>query len=395
MIVISFPWFSIGDGLAWKPCYRGGRSASVPLKRNWLNTLNHRPLATRKTGTLGSSKLFSTPTVPPISPPPPPPSSGTIATGDASHQGILYRIPIIGLVFKCIASIIEFIKPSSKATALNLVLSFLLARMWWKYSVPTWIKRNVYSMLPRQWVPAPQTVTGSEKAAPLEDIDAGESGGLFSLPALAGKLGTLLSMAKEQLQSPLEGFALQGALLATLHVMDKKGDAADEWNSYFSSAGDPYPLKDANELLDGLHLSDWAYLSETAELRRYLQGLNFTLVRHVQTDEPGRVGHYVAMDPIEKIAFIVVKGTSELNDMITDACGVPVRYNLTTQYSEGSPSNISCHEGVLTASLDLADDVQPLVEELFVPAGYRIRLIGHSLGAVRSNYDTFRIQLNW
>jgi len=253
-------------------------------------------------------------------------------------------------------------------------------RMWWKYSIPGWVKKNVYSFLPSRWRPEGQTVTGSEKAAP-ESMGDGDSTGLFSLPTLANKLGNLLNMAKEQLQSPLEGFALQGSLVAALQVMDKKGEAAEEWNSYYSSAGQPYPIEDPTELLDGLHLSDWAYLEETSELRRYLNGLNFTLVRHTKTDEPGRVGHYVAINPEEKLALITVKGTSELNDMITDACGVPVRYNLTNHYSDDSPLNISCHEGVLTASLDLADDVQPLVEELLIPSGYRIRFIGHSLGA--------------
>ena len=252
--------------------------------------------------------------------------------------------------------------------------------MWWKYSIPGWVKKNVYSFLPSRWRPEGQTVTGSEKAAP-ESMGDGDSTGLFSLPTLANKLGNLLNMAKEQLQSPLEGFALQGSLVAALQVMDKKGEAAEEWNSYYSSAGQPYPIEDPTELLDGLHLSDWAYLEETSELRRYLNWLNFTLVRHTKTDEPGRVGHYVAINPEEKLALITVKGTSELNDMITDACGVPVRYNLTNHYSDDSPLNISCHEGVLTASLDLADDVQPLVEELLIPSGYRIRFIGHSLGA--------------
>lgn len=317
-----------------------------------------------------TSRLFSVPKVLPVT------DAATGVVADPNARNLLFRIPFFGFLFKAFASL----KPPTRSTMLNLVLATLLARMWWKYSVPTWIKRNVYKVLPRQWAPARQKVTGSEKAAP-EMSPEGEGGGLFSLPALASKLGNLFNMASEQLQSPLEGFALQGALVATLDVMDKKGEAADEWNSYFSSAGEPYVVKDTTELLDGLHLSDWAYLEETTELRRYLQGLNFTLVRHVKTDEPGRVGHYVAIDPKNKLALVSVKGTSEINDMITDACGVPVRHNLTNAYADAGPLKISCHEGVLTASLDLADDVQPLVEELFVPSGYHIRLIGHSLGA--------------
>ena len=361
----------LAKGLVWdRPWQRPGTS----LRQSQQSFFRHAALAKPcPVAYHGASRLFSSPNVPPASD-----GMASVVKETATSQNMLFRIPVFGFIFKAIASL----KLPSRSTMLSLILAILLARMWWKYSVPTWIKRNVYKALPSRWAPAPQTVTGSERAAPLEaEADTGETGGLFSLPVLASKLGNLFSMAKEQLQSPLEGFALQGSLVATLQIMDKQGEAAEEWNSYYSSAGDPYAVNDTTELLDGLHLSDWAYLEETTELRRHLQGLNITLVRHVKTDEPGRVGHYVGLDTKNKLALITVKGTSELNDMITDACGVPVRYNLTRPYADDAPLNISCHEGVLTASLDLADDVQSLVEELFVPAGYSIRLIGHSLGA--------------
>ena len=313
------------------------------------------------------SQLFSVQSVPSSAA-----TAGT-ALAEGTYQNFLFRIPILGTLFKFFASC----KAPSRATLLNMILVSLLARMWWKYSVPIWIKRNVYKVLPKRWIPPPQTVTGSYRAAP---APSSEQEGLFSLPALTDKLRTLFSMAKVQLKSPLEGFALQGALLATLQIMDDKGAAADEWNSYYASSGNAHEVKDSTELLDGLHLSDWAYLEETVELQRYVHGLNCTLIRHVKTDEPGRVGHYVAINPKEKLAFIIVKGTSELNDMITDACGVPVRHNITKP-DEETPWNISCHEGVLTASLALAEEVQVLLEEFFIPTGYHVRFMGHSLGA--------------
>lgn len=340
-----------------------GESSSLREPSSWAKLSKFSPKVVVPAST---SRLFSAA----------PSGAVTNAVAETTTQNLLFRIPVLGFFFKVIASF----KLPSRSTTLNIILATLLARMWWKYSVPKWIKRNVYKVLPSQWVPAPQAVTGSDNAAPLP-MEKGEDGGLVSLPALALKLGNLFNYFKEQLQTPLEGYALQGAVLATLQAMDTKDNAAEEWNTYYSSAGEPYEIADKTQLIDGLHLSDWGYLEETTQLRRYLQGLNFTLIRHVRTDEPGRVSHYVAMDPKEKLALIVVKGTSELGDLVTDACGVPARHNLTGSFADGAPLNISCHEGILEASLNLAEDVQPLVEELLVPAGYRIRLIGHSLGA--------------
>jgi len=147
--------------------------------------------------------------------------------------------------------------------------------------------------------------------------------------------------------------------------------------------------------IDLLHLADWAYLTETNDIRSKLQeqeansdnNYQWSLIRHVKTDEPGRVGHYLALDQNSKTALVAVKGTSALSDMITDACGLPVRFNVTEINNENDDddtdtySTISCHEGILDASLALYEDVLPLVEQLFLPAGYRVLLVGHSLGA--------------
>jgi Lipase (class 3) len=113
-----------------------------------------------------------------------------------------------------------------------------------------------------------------------------------------------------------------------------------------------------------------------------LRAVNFTMVRHARADAPGRVGHFIAIDEKKKIALISVKGTSSLSDFVTDACGTPVRYDIPSgPYEVGGPAVISCHEGVLDASLDLLQDIQPLVEHLFLPSGFKVLLTGHSLGA--------------
>ena len=255
---------------------------------------------------------------------------------------------------------------------------------------------------------------------------------------VVGKLSAIMALAQSTTDAvPFEGWQLQGALLASLQmVQDSRRTTAALWDQFYESSGQPLftssakdsddaPESEAgasslysstlkvnlelenttearNELIqrwiDLLHLADWAYLEETSAIRGKLQELNanntddyeWSLVRHVQSDEPGRVGHYLALDRKSRTALIAVKGTSALSDMITDACGVPVRFNVTqcddaiekrTKTTASSITTVSCHEGILDASLALTDDLQPLVEQLFLPAGYRVLLIGHSLGA--------------
>jgi len=253
---------------------------------------------------------------------------------------------------------------------------------------------------------------------------------------VVGKLSAIMALAQSTTDSVVkfEGFQMQGALLASLKmVQDSKKTTAELWDKFYESSGKPLFVSDATTEIDAdlevvvpegedvaappptsntievddspearkellekwidlLHLADWAYLEETNEIRSKLKELaanntdyKWSLVRHVKTDEPGRVGHYLALDTESKTALISVKGTSALSDMITDACGVPVRFNVTTEnigdgLSTSTTSTVSCHEGILDASLALAEDVQPLVENLFLPAGYRVLLIGHSLG---------------
>lgn len=275
-----------------------------------------------------------------------------------------------------------------------------------------------------------QFFTDSSNDDDVDDDDTDEA------DTVVGKLSAIMALAQSTTDTvQFEGFQLQGALLASLQmVQDSKRTTAELWDQFYESSGQPLfvsrsssssssldavadflpgentetaaaapPIatqvenspeartKLIEKVIDLLHLADWAYLEETNEIRTKLKeqaanntDYHWSLVRHVKTDEPGRVGHYLALDSQSKTALISVKGTSALSDMITDACGVPVRFNVTEHNEDGEAytySTVSCHEGILDASLALAEDVQPLVEHLFLPAGYRVLLIGHSLGA--------------
>jgi len=103
----------------------------------------------------------------------------------------------------------------------------------------------------------------------------------------------------------------------------------------------------------------------------------------------------------ERRAIIGVKGTSDLENFMTDLCGASVELDLDVDANEwrrkmkvqpplstdgkDDESNnvvrIRAHEGVAIASRRLADDLKPIVENLLLPQGYRLTIVGHSLGA--------------
>lgn len=82
------------------------------------------------------------------------------------------------------------------------------------------------------------------------------------------------------------------------------------------------------------------------------------------------------------LQIIGIKGTSNFEDMLTDCCGNAVQHEFKDgPFVVGGREEISCHEGILLSSKRLADDLQTFVENVLLPAGYKIKVVGHSLGA--------------
>eukprot|EP00529_Nitzschia_sp_RCC80_P000704 CAMPEP_0113482118 /NCGR_PEP_ID=MMETSP0014_2-20120614/22755_1 /TAXON_ID=2857 /ORGANISM="Nitzschia sp." /LENGTH=889 /DNA_ID=CAMNT_0000375627 /DNA_START=65 /DNA_END=2734 /DNA_ORIENTATION=+ /assembly_acc=CAM_ASM_000159 len=176
-----------------------------------------------------------------------------------------------------------------------------------------------------------------------------------------------------------------------------------------------------------LDMADWAYDEDPSglSLKDLLNEQNYTLVKHDKTPLPGYLGHYVAIPTQQKPnkndeqqrkeerrAVIGLKGTSGLEDFMTDLCGASVELDVDVDAKEwrrkmkiqqqppsssfpsasastdggdddsnNSTVTIRAHEGVAIASRRLADDLKPIVENLLLPQGYRLTIVGHSLGA--------------
>jgi hypothetical protein len=191
---------------------------------------------------------------------------------------------------------------------------------------------------------------------------------------------------------------------------------------------------------EALELATWAYHRDSAKLKGILQTRDYQMVMHDSSTRPGFVAFYVAVSNVHRQLVIGIRGTSTLEDLVTDCCGhaVPLRYDdgkheergsieveaekpheirLSRQFSgesmnsndpeEDSDSDwshfdqveivsgherihvktddgdyhIRCHEGMLLSAQRLCRRIQALIKTWAVDAGYRIILSGHSLGA--------------
>ena len=236
----------------------------------------------------------------------------------------------------------------------------------------------------------------STKASPAEDdkdliLDADD---ISDFGNLGGKLSAVLRVLRDKMPKEgdedggglVSGLNLQFSFLALLQLMRQlKSRRAKERDELYAACGPELTAEQLQPLPMGLEYADWAYDEDPSgkPLKELLDEQGYALLKHDKTAIPGQLGHYVAIakDPKTKTALIGVKGTSSFEDLITDMCGAAVDCELEASFVRGGPTSIRAHDGILLSSRKLADNLQPLVENLLIPQGYRIQLVGHSLGA--------------
>lgn len=236
----------------------------------------------------------------------------------------------------------------------------------------------------------------STKASAAEDdkdliLDADD---ISDFGNLGGKLSAVLRVLRDKMPKEgdedggglVSGLNLQFSFLALLQLMRQlKSRRAKERDELYAACGPELTAEQLRPLPMGLEYADWTYDEDPSgkSLKELLDEQGYALLKHDKTAMPGTLGHYVAIakDPKNKTALIGVKGTSALEDLITDMCSAAVDCELDAPFVRGGPTSIRAHDGILLSSRKLADDLQPLVENLLIPQGYQIQLVGHSLGA--------------
>ena len=188
-------------------------------------------------------------------------------------------------------------------------------------------------------------------------------------------------------QEATDDFNFQASLLALIQLLwQVKSRRANARDQMYRFSGTEVP----NEMLVGMddmfELADLAYDEHPSgkSLKVVLKEMGYDLIKHDTTMVPGYLGHYVAISSDaskEKKAIIGVKGTSNFEDFITDMCASAVEYNLSNPFYDGGGTALRCHEGVFISSRRLADDLRPFIENLLLPSGFKLKIVGHSLGA--------------
>jgi len=269
---------------------------------------------------------------------------------------------------------------------LSAALVFFIARDLWR-SVPPWAKPR----LVKRAVQDIGILFGRSSNAAAAAEEGGKTGedadDIADIDTLLGKLSTVLNVVRTKVSGEsMEDFNLNSSFLAQLQLTKQiKSQSAKSRDDIYASAGATLTPDDLKDLPQGLEFADWAYDEDPSgkPLKELLREQGYALLKHDKTAVPGYLGHYIAIstDPREKKAIIGVKGTSSLEDLITDMCGAAVSYELSEPFVFRGNTTIRAHDGVLISSRRLADDLEPLVRDLLLPQGYKIQIYGHSLGA--------------
>ena len=273
-------------------------------------------------------------------------------------------------------------KAPSRYPLATWLLVVFLARDAWR-SVPAWLKPRLLSRA----ISDVQILLGlkSQDQVATSQRDKDD---LADFTTLFGKLGTIRSVFQSRLPYDEDGkpsFNVQASFFALLKVTREiKAARISTRDEFYQTSGRPATLEDMDQLDELMEYADWAYDDADKPLKELLEDKGYILLKHDKTTVPGYLGHFVAIprDKSNKIALVGVKGTSGLEDMITDMCGAAVDVNLEHPYYKyADTTTLRAHEGIMIGTRRLAQDLQPFVENLLLPQGYKIVIVGHSLGA--------------
>ena len=233
-------------------------------------------------------------------------------------------------------------------------------------------------------------------AASSSSGDGGMTSEQLSSPTtIMAKLQTLFDVTLQQLgedSSLMPRHKVYVCVLAFLDLLRELYHVKPDWYDiqlrkqgkipdYFSGTTTPSNSNNGKEFWDDLTLylemSDLAYQESLTELIAQLRPLGYQLIRQDLATEPGRVGHFIAVNYDTMNVVIAIKGTSSVGDVLTDLVGHSVPHELTGDVWK----QIRCHEGMYSATKQMLQETTHLVSEFFIPSGYTITICGHSLGA--------------
>lgn len=225
------------------------------------------------------------------------------------------------------------------------------------------------------WMNRPEWVRSKKKSS--HEKDANDD--LATPSAIWLKLKDMYALAYEMsdelIPDEMPWFKLYACFMSMIHLQTElQAKHSDFKDRQFSQEGEPLKAAELETLNTYLDYAQWAYFSSVLILIEQLRPRGFQLVRQDIATEPGRVGHYIAVNHKQKQVILAIKGTSTFNDVLTDIIGKAIPHTV-------GDSSIRCHEGMYTAARMIMDDSFHMIENFFLPQGYKLVVCGHSLGA--------------
>lgn len=194
-------------------------------------------------------------------------------------------------------------------------------------------------------------------------------------------------------------------------------------DSIYDNAGDEVEISKlrSEELRHALDLATWSYHEDSHDLERKLVAAGYAMLRHHLNIRPGTVAHFIAVHPPSRKVIVSLRGTSSLEDLLTDCMGraVPLLDDLSVDIDavrvevkaavpnlvmadstdeiveivsgherivledddDDGDRYVRCHEGMLTAARNVLNEIGPFLRDYVKHCDYQIVFCGHSLGA--------------
>ena len=232
-------------------------------------------------------------------------------------------------------------------------LAAVLARNLWK-SLPAWI-RDDPALAKRGSLLRGGNASGDGDSDALPDQTEAEE--MATLSDVIKKLDDMVTSAGKTIGTKLKPGQIHAAILAYVQLSNQMRVHCPEARDRLyekcafhrdddADSPSPHITKDElRELRQSLDFATWSYVDYYGpdDVRDKLESADgdYYLHSHSTHEEnvPGKVGYFLALSPERKEIIIGIKGTSSLEDLVTDAAGTSTPFDMHLHADGGGKRN--------------------------------------------------------
>lgn len=274
------------------------------------------------------------------------------------------------------------------STFASAAFSACFAQWLWK-TAPEWLKDDIsYQSL----VCKNGDEVTSEDLSNLGDI-------VNKLEELAGSAD--INVKVPQIHAALLAYIQLSGQIKELHMNGSEMEDETATRDFaYRRSGKPLRIESlwSTEYREALKFATWAYYKDTEILAIKLGKRGYRLLCHCLSSKPGYVSYFMALSPDEQQLVVGIRGTSTLEDILTDCCGQAVALTepqentdstrieitaagvLVEEHENEGDNHGRCHEGILISARRLLASIEPYVKEWVIDKDCELVLCGHSLG---------------